>query len=141
MAMALAEPLAVVAILELEQGHAQLLDRVERPHPQLLLFQRADEPLGHALALRLPHKRRTGRDAEELQLILKVVTHVLATMIVPRLQARGDPLLVAPEDRPHTLPQGFHRFKARPRPGRMEADTLGGAMVDDDEDRRGPLAP
>ena len=39
MAAPLAELRAVVALLELEQREAELLDRLERPYPQQLLLQ------------------------------------------------------------------------------------------------------
>src|SRR5262249_18352275 len=129
MPVAFAQPLAVVSILELEERPAQLLDGLERPHPQQLLLERSNETRGDAIARGLAHEGRTGSDAEELQLVLKVVTHVLAAVIVPRLQPGGDSRRVAPEDRPHTLPQRLHRFEARPGPGRVEADALSGTMV------------
>jgi hypothetical protein len=35
------EPLAAVPLLERDEGHAELLDGVERPHPEQLLLERA----------------------------------------------------------------------------------------------------
>ena len=64
--MAFAEPGAVVTLLELEQRQAQLLHRVERPHPQQLLLERPDEPLGHAVAFRLAPERRARQDPRNL---------------------------------------------------------------------------
>ncbi len=49
------EPLAVVALLEGEQGLTQLLDRGEVLHPEELFFQGAEE----ALAQPLPSGSRT----------------------------------------------------------------------------------
>src|SRR5207248_10985481 len=57
MSVAFTKPPAVVAVLELEQGHPQLLDGAKRAHPEQLLLERGDEPLGHPIALRLPHER------------------------------------------------------------------------------------
>src|SRR5438128_8481703 len=98
------QPLAVVALLEVEERHAQFLDGVERPDPEELFLQCADEPLGDPVALGLAHEGRTGFDPEELQLILEVVTHILAAVIVARLQPRGDAVGVAAENRPYALP-------------------------------------
>ena len=67
MPMPLAEPLAVVALLELDQGEAQLLHRVERAHPKQLLLEGADESLGDPVAFRLAHKGGARRDPQELQ--------------------------------------------------------------------------
>src|SRR5512144_2517121 len=86
MAVTFAEPLAVVALLEVEQGQAQLLHGVEGPEPQQLFLERPDEPLGHPVAFGLPHERRARRDPQEGQLRLEVVAHVLAAVIVPRQQ-------------------------------------------------------
>ena len=54
--MPLDEPSRVVDLPELDQGVAELLDGVEGPHPEQVLFQGADEALGAAIALRRPHK-------------------------------------------------------------------------------------
>lgn len=48
MAMSLTEPGAVVPILELEPRAPELLDGLERLHPQQLLLDRADESFGDA---------------------------------------------------------------------------------------------
>jgi hypothetical protein len=72
---------------------------------------------GHAVALRLPYERRARFDPEKLQLILKVLAHVLTAVIVARLQARHDVCLVVAKDGPDALPQRLHRFEAHPRRG------------------------
>src|SRR5215475_9581294 len=87
------------------------------------------------------YERRAGHDPEETQLVLEVVAHVLAAVIVARLQTRGHPLGISAEERAHPLPQRLDRLEARPRPRRMDADALSRAMVHDHEDGRGPLAP
>ena len=58
MPMPFAEPVSVVALLELQQRQTQLLDRVERVDPEQLLFERANESLGHAVALGSPARTR-----------------------------------------------------------------------------------
>src|SRR5437867_7513088 len=70
MSMPLAEPVTVVALLELQQGQAQLLDRVERADPEQLLLERTDEPLGHPVAFRFAHEGGARRDPQKLQLVL-----------------------------------------------------------------------
>ena len=72
----------VVEVLEREQREAQLLDRLERLHPEQLLLERADEALGAAVALGCGHERRARADAEEAQLALEVVAEVLAAVVV-----------------------------------------------------------
>ena len=61
-AVALDQPLLVVAVLEREQREAQLLDRLKRLHPEQLLLERADEALGTAVALGCGHERRVLSD-------------------------------------------------------------------------------
>ncbi len=45
------EPSGVVGLAEGQQRQTQLLDGVEGLHPKQVLLQRADEPLGAAVAL------------------------------------------------------------------------------------------
>ena len=49
-AVALDEPLLVVQLGPLNERQAQLLDRLEGPHPQQLLFEGADRALDAAVA-------------------------------------------------------------------------------------------
>src|ERR687886_612047 len=65
-AVPLDQPFGIVRLLERQQRLAELLDTGEEPHPEQGLFQRADEPLGAALAsgartkagaLSMPRKR------------------------------------------------------------------------------------
>src|SRR5262245_60763146 len=139
MGVALAEPATVVALLELVEGEPQILDRLEGPHPEELLLERADEALGHAVALRFPDERRAGLDPEEPEFILKVVAHVLTAVIVARQEPRGGARLVAAEDRRDALPQRLHGLEARPRAGGVNPDTLRRAVIDDHEHRGGAL--
>lgn len=50
--VALYDPLFIVDALELEQGLAQFLDRVEPADPEQVLFQRPNEAFRAAVALR-----------------------------------------------------------------------------------------
>ena len=54
----LEHPVLVVRPLELQQGQTEFRDRLEAPHPQEVLLQRADEALGDSVALGLPYKAR-----------------------------------------------------------------------------------
>ena len=55
-AVPLDEPGRVVNLPELDQCVAELLDGVEGPHPEQVLFQGADEALDAAIALRRSHE-------------------------------------------------------------------------------------
>ena len=48
--MFLDEPAVVVAVLEVEQGQAKVLDSLKGFHPQQLLLQRSHEPLSNPVA-------------------------------------------------------------------------------------------
>src|SRR5919199_1349081 len=95
--MAADQPVAVIALLEGEERLPEVLDRGEVLDPEELFFQGADEALGAAVALRLPHKRRTAGDAQEPQLGLEQMAHELAPMIVPQGQPDSDLLAVSAE--------------------------------------------
>src|SRR5437870_8147983 len=69
----------------------QLFHVLKRAHPQELLFQRADEPLDAAIAFRLAHERRRRLHAQEGDLRLVVVAHVLAAVVVPVANAGRGP--------------------------------------------------
>ena len=63
----------------------------KRPHPQELLLEGADEPLGAAVPLRLPHEARRAGHAQEPQLPLEVVAEVVAAVVVADGQPLGRP--------------------------------------------------
>mgnify|MGYP003348219235 CR=1 FL=1 len=88
--MPLNEPLFIIETQPVMEGLAELLHGLERTHPQELLFERPNEPLRHAVALWRADKRRTRRDAQESELGLERIAHILTAMIMPHLQARGD---------------------------------------------------
>src|SRR5512134_1146102 len=71
------QPVRVVPGGEFEQGEAQLLDGLELAHPEQVLLQGPDEPLGDAVALWLAHEGRRRLDAEEGDLVLEVIGHVV----------------------------------------------------------------
>src|SRR5260221_9138615 len=64
-------------IAQLEQGLTQFLDGLEGLHPQQVFLERADEPLGTAVAFRRPDEGGRTGDAEEGDLLLEVVGDVL----------------------------------------------------------------
>ena len=80
------------------------------------------------------------RDAEEAQLALEVVAHVLAAVVVAQRKPRGDARPVAAEVFPQPLAQRLQRFEARAGARRVDADALLCAVVDGDEDGSVALA-
>src|SRR4051794_36693719 len=72
-AVGLDQPGRVVGLAEREQRLAQLLDGLEGSHPEQVLLQRADEPLGAAIAFRGADEGRRAVDAEEGQFLLEMV--------------------------------------------------------------------
>src|SRR3954453_5642217 len=82
----------VVALAEREQGLPQLLDGLEGPHPQQVLLQRADEALGAAIAFRGADEGGRTLDAEEGDLFLELVGHVVRSVVVAHRQTAGDRL-------------------------------------------------
>ena len=131
-------PLAQLACVasphELAKFPGQILDGVEVPDPQDLLLDRADQPLGHAISLRLPHERRRTLDAEEAYFALEVRSGVVRAVVVPQ-----DETFRAAGVETSEVPCGglAHRFQRRPAVWAaidMEAEDFGGAVVDDEEE-------
>src|SRR5260221_13902596 len=89
-AVPLDQPSGVVGLAKLEQGLTQFLDGLEGLHPQQVFLERADEPLGTAGAFRRPDEGGRTGDAEEGDLLLEVVGHVLRSMVMPHGQTVGD---------------------------------------------------
>lgn len=85
--MSLNQPHRVVLLTPVVERQPQLLDVSEGPQPQQLLLQRADEALDAAVALRCAHEGRARLDSEEGQLLLEGVAHVLAAVVVTKLEA------------------------------------------------------
>src|SRR5512132_3831642 len=88
------QPVGVVPVDEFDQRQAQLLDGLEVPHPQQVFLQRTDEALGDAVAFGLAHGRRS-LDAEEGDLGLEVVRHVVGAVVVAKLQPAATSLPIA----------------------------------------------
>ena len=61
-AMALEQPVPVEPLLELNQRLPEFLDSVESSHPEQLLLQGTNEPLGYPVALRCPDEARARLD-------------------------------------------------------------------------------
>ena len=64
--VALAQPGHVVSLAERQQRTTQFLDGRKGPHPQQVFLERADEPLGTAIAFRCPDEGGRTLDAEEV---------------------------------------------------------------------------
>lgn len=65
--------------------------------PEELLLEGTDEPLGTAVAFRLPHEGRASVDAQEAQLALVGVAQELAATIVAQTEAGGDHISIRPK--------------------------------------------
>src|SRR3954452_889352 len=139
-AVPLDDPALVVGPLERDERQAELLDGLEAAHPQQVLLQGPDEPLGAAVALRLAHARRRALDAEEADLGPEVVADVPAAVVVAQPQAGGDVLGERAAALAHRLLDRLERLEAVGAPAGMDAVALGRAVVDGDEDRGLALA-
>ena len=62
-----------------------------------ILLQRADEALRDAVAFGLPHEARGAFDAEERDLLLKIVGQVVRPVVVTQPQPTGHACADAPE--------------------------------------------
>lgn len=130
----------IVEISERQQDVAQILDRIEVLDPQRVLLEGADEALGAAIPLRGAHEGGRARDAQERELRLEGVRHVLASVIVPDAQAGGDLGREAAEGLPHPLADRLQRLEARDPARRMDAHALCRAVIDGHEHRDLPLS-
>lgn len=84
---------------------------VSKCRTQSSLFQRADEPLGAAIAFRCLDERGGAFDAEERDLLLEVVRHILRSVVMTDREAMGD-VLGEPTDVPaHALADRFQRLE------------------------------
>jgi len=134
------QPLAVVAILEIPQGHLQLLKVPEVPHSEQLLFEGTEKALDAAVALQLAEKGRKRLHAEESQLLLRVAAHGRRAVVVANAQPGGHLGPEASEVLAEPLAQGFQRFKPVGLLRRVNAHALGRGVVDDGEYRHRPPA-
>ena len=139
-AVALDDPGPVVGVFEGVERLVQLLDRLEATHPEQVLLERPDEALGATVTFGLADEGGRRRDAEEGELALEVVGNELAAVIVAQLEAGSHALREAAEAGADTLSDRFEGFEACRPSGGVDADALGRAVVDGDEDRRLTLA-
>jgi|SRR5688572_18440240 len=82
-AVAFDQPLTVVEPGPGDERGPQLLHGRESLHPQQLLFERADHPLGAAVAFGRTHERWARFGAEEREFVLERIAQVLAAVVVP----------------------------------------------------------
>jgi IS5 family transposase len=75
--VALPQPGGVVEGGEFGQCESQLLDGGEVPDPEQLFLQRADDPLGDAVALGLAHEGGRAGDPHEADLVLEILRHIV----------------------------------------------------------------
>src|SRR5512134_1869988 len=128
------QPVGVVPGGEVEQSQAQFLDGLEVADPEQVLLQRPDEALGDAVALRLADEGRRGLDAEEGDLGLEVLGHVVRAVVVAELKAGGHVLADDAEVLSHALAHRLQGLKAVGALVGVDADALAVAVVDGDED-------
>ena len=133
--MPLDEPLLIIETQPVVECEAEVLDGLERTHPQQLLLERANEPLGDTIAFWGAHERGTRHDAQESEFRLKIVTHILTAVIMPHLHARRTAGRERAELLTHALTNRLQRLEAGGAPRRMDADPFEGAMINADEDR------
>src|SRR4051794_40661382 len=90
---------------------------------------------GTSVTLRRADEGGRALDAEEGQLLLEVVGHVLRAVVVADGEAGGDGAGEAAEMAAHALADGLERLEAGGVAGSVDADAFGRAVVDGDEDR------
>src|SRR4051812_23886481 len=114
-----------VALPKDQQRLTELLDAVEGPRPEQVLLQGSDEALGAAVPLGRPHEGRRTLDAQEGQLLLESIGHVLAPVIVPHGETACDLFGESAKAAPHALADRLERLEAGRPAGGMDADALG----------------
>src|SRR3954453_14868485 len=132
-AVPLDDPGLVVGLPEGEECQAQLLDGVEAADPQQVLLQHPNEALGAAVALRLADEGRRALDAEKADLGLEVVADVLTAVVVAEPKAGSDALGEAAVALADGLPDRLESLEAIGAAAGVDADALGRAVVDGDE--------
>src|SRR3954471_23834386 len=125
------QPAVVVGLAEREQRLTEFLD--EGPHPEQVLLQGADEPLGAAIAFRCPHEGGRTLDPEKDEFLLEVIGHVLRAVIVAHGQTAGDRLGEPAEMLPYALADRLQGLEAGGPDMRVNADAFGRAVIDRDE--------
>lgn len=132
-AMSFDDPGLIVGLLEFEQGATQVFDGLEGADPQQVFLERADEAFGTAVALRGAHEGRRALDAEEGDLGLEVVGHVLAAVVMAQGEPRGDTGGEGPEPFPHALADRLQGLEAGRPFRRVDADAFRRAVIHGDE--------
>ena len=102
--------------------------------PQQILLQRADEAFRDAVAFGFPHETRRALDAEERDLLLKVVGQIVQPVVVPAPEPAGHAVADLTEAFADALADRLQGLKSGPALGRMQADALGCAVIDGHED-------
>src|SRR5947208_10471930 len=138
--MPLDQPGGVVGLAAVQSRLSQFLDGLKAAHPQQVFLEGTDEPLGTAVALRRPEEGGRTLEAEEGDLPLEVVRHVLRSMVMPHGKAAGARLAEPTEALPHALPDRLQRLETGSLRMRVDTDTFCGAMINRDEHRRLALA-
>src|SRR5512144_1326935 len=92
------------------------------------------KPLGDAVALGLAHEGRRGLDAEEGDLALEVVGHVVRSVVVPEHEAGGHVLADGAEVSAHTLADRLEGLETVGALVGVDADAFTVAVIDGDED-------
>src|SRR5512144_1108287 len=103
-------------------------------HPQEVFLECTDEALSDAVAFGLAHEGRRGLDAEEGDLALEVVGHIVRSVVVPEHEAGGHVLADGPEVPAHTLADRLQGLEAVGALVGVDADAFTVAVIDGDED-------
>ena len=131
--MSLDEPIRVVGLSEFEQREPELLDGLEDADPEQVFFERAYEALGAAVSLRCADEGGRTLDAEEAQLALERIGHVLRAVVVPYAEPARDVRGKPAETLPHALSDGLEGLEACGLAISVDADAFGGEVIDGDE--------
>src|SRR3954451_13004388 len=116
------QPGRVVGLAKRQQRLTQFFNTLESAHPQQVFLEGADEPLGTAIAFRCPDEGRRTLDAEEGDLFLELVGHVLRSVIVAHCQTAGDCLGEPAKMLPYALPDWLQGLEAGGPCMRVDAD-------------------
>src|SRR5512144_720676 len=130
------QPVGIVPGGEIQQRQASRFDGLEVAHPQEVFLECTDEALGDAVALGLAHEGRRGLDAEEGDLALEVVGHIVRSVVVPEHEAGGHVLADGAEVPAHTLADWLQGLEAVGALVGVDADAFAVAVIDGDEDVR-----
>ena len=101
------QPFGVVSRLEFQQRLSKFFDGFEGPDPEQVFFECANKSLGAAVSFRSAHESGRTLHAEESDLLLEVIGHVLRAVVMSQLQATRDSGCEAAEMTPHALVDRF----------------------------------